>query len=143
MNERIVSTLVGLAGACGNNGKTEQTDAVVLHALLNCYAPEDGDTIVAAITREKYSISPNCETCLTPCGNTSDYAMELFHEDKELKTIKEELMKATVALATRLHNAGKTELPEEIYQAISYFGYALSVDSYTDLIQILNRMEVQ
>ena len=29
MNEKIISALVGLAGAIGNNGKTEQTDSVV------------------------------------------------------------------------------------------------------------------
>lgn len=30
MNDRIVSSLVGLVGACANNGKTENTDSVIL-----------------------------------------------------------------------------------------------------------------
>ena len=142
MNERIISALVGLAGAFGNNGKTENTDSIVMNALLNCYSTADEDAIVAAIIKDKYTISPNCATCLTPCGNTSDYDMEKFHQNKELKAIKEELIKETVSLTKRLHESAKTDLPEEIYKAISYFGYELSVDSYKDLIHSLKKMEV-
>lgn len=142
MNEKIISALVGLAGAIGNNGKTEQTDSVVMNALLNCYSSADEDTIVTAIIEDKYSISPNCKTCPTPCGNTSNYDMAKFLQNHELKTIKEDLIAETVKLATRLNKSGKTELPEEIYKAISFFGYELPLDSYTDLINSLKQMEV-
>lgn len=142
MNERIMSSLVGLSGACGNNGKTENTDSIVMNALLNCFVPVDEDAIVAAIRKDKYTISPNCETCPTPCGNTSDYDIEKFHQNTELKAIKEELIRETVALAERLHSSSKTELPEEIYKAISYFSFELSPDSYRNLINTLAQMEV-
>ena len=100
------------------------------------------DEIVAEIIKEKYAISPNCETCPTPCGNTSDYDMAKFIHNLELKTVKEELIAETVALATRINNSVKTELPEAIYKAISFFGYELSVDSYKNLINTLRKMEV-
>ena len=142
MNEKIISALIGLAGACGNNEKTKYTDSIVLNALLNCYSSADEDAIVNAITRDKYTISPNCETCPTPCGNTSDYDMEKFHQNQTLKAVKEELIKETVALAIRLHNSSKEELPDEIYKAISFFGYELSLASYRDLINTLIQLEV-
>ena len=142
MNEKIISALVGLAGATGNNGKTKNTDSIVMNALLNCYSPADEDTIVTAIRKDKYTISPNCETCPTPCGNTSDYDMTKFLQNLELKPIKEELITETVVLATRLNNIGNTKLPEEIYKAISFFGYELYIDSYIDLINSLKQMEV-
>ena len=142
MNNKIISALIGLAGASGNNGKTEYTDLIVMNALLNCDSSDNEEEIVAAIIRDKYTISPNCETCPTPCGNTSDYDMEIFLQNKELKAIKEELIAETVALAKRVHSSGKKVLPEEIYKAISYFSYELSVDSYKDLINILKQMEV-
>ena len=142
MNEKIISAVVGLAGASENNGKTEHTDAIVMNALLNCYSSNDEDEIVAEIIKEKYTISPNCETCPTPCGNTSDYDMAKFIQNLELKTVKEELIAETVALATRINNSMKTKLPEAIYKAISFFGYELSVDSYKDLINTLKKMEV-
>ena len=142
MNEKIISALVGLAGAIGNKGKTEYTDLVVMKALLNCYSSDNEDEIVAAIKKDKYTISPNCETCPTPCGNTSDYDMEKFLQNQEFKSIKEELIAEVVALTTRLNKSGKTKLPEEIYKAISYFAYELSVDSYKNLINTLKLMEV-
>lgn|SRR5699024_6160498 len=108
----------------------------------NCYSSTDEDTIVTAIIKDKYTISPNCETCPTPCGNTSNYDMTKFLQNHELKTIKEDLIAETVKLVIRLNKSGKTELPEEIYKAISFFGYELSLDSYTDLINSLNQMEV-
>lgn len=142
MNERIISALVGLTGACGNNGKTKCTDSIVKNALLNCYSVVDEDEIVSAIIKEKYTIAPNCEICSVPCGNTSDYDMEKFHQNKELKAIKEELIKETVELVKRLDNSSKIELPIEIYKSISYFGYDLSFDSYQELINTLRKMMV-
>lgn len=142
MNEKIVSALVGLAGANANNGKTKNTDSIVMNALLNCYSSDNEDEIVRAVIKEKYAISPNCENCATPCGNTSDYDMEKFFQNIKLKAIKEELIEETVALVKRLYNNGKIELPEEIYKAISFFGYDLSVDSYRELINSIRQMEV-
>lgn len=142
MNERIISALVGLSGACGNNGKTKYTDSVVRNALLNCYSSVDEDDIVNAIIKEKYTIAPNCETCFAPCGNTSDYDMGKFHQNKELRGIKEELIKETVELVKRLDSSLEIELPIEIYKAISYFGYDLSIDSYQELINTLKEMKV-
>ena len=85
MNEKIISALVGLAGVVGNNGKTKHTDSIVMNALLNCYSPADEDAIVTAIRKDKYTISPNCETCPTPCGNTSDYDMTKFLRTMSLR----------------------------------------------------------
>ena len=52
------------------------------------------------------------------------------------------IISALIGLAKRVHSSGKKVLPEEIYKAISYFSYELSVDSYKDLINILKQMEV-
>lgn len=142
MNEKIISALIGLCGACSNNGKTENTDAIVAKALQNCFGETNEDAIAAEIHSEKFTISPNCATCPTPCGNTSDYDMEKIHAQKELKNIKTELLQEAITLTEKISVSGKTELPEEIYLAISYFGYELMEDSYRNLIQTLKQMEV-
>ena len=142
MNEKIISALVGLAGASGSNGKTPNTDLIVMNALISCYSEDAENTVADAIINEKYIISPNCRTCPSPCGNTSDYDMEKFHKNKELKALKEELIKEAAAFAVRLRDSGAKELPDDIYRAIAYFGYELSADSYKDLIGKLRQMEV-
>ena len=73
LNREILSALIGLAGAINNNGKTSDTDAIVRKALLS-----PGVSVVEEIHREKYRISPNCETCPSPCGNTSNYPLAAF-----------------------------------------------------------------
>lgn len=146
MNEKIISKLIGLVGACENNSKTDNTDAVVMDALLcsldTTAEAADTDRIVSEIEGEKYTISPNCKTCPTPCGNTSDYDMKRFHDNLSLFDIKLKLLQEAVSLTQRLSAAGKGELPLEIYQAVSFLRYELAEDSYINLINKLRKMEV-
>ena len=138
MQDRIISALIGLAGACNNNGKTQHTDTIVMQALLQLEGDANTEDIVSRIQKEKYTISPGCETCQNPCGNTSDYDMQKFYENQELKPIKKALLTATIALAHRLHQTDQIQLPEEIYRAISFLGYELAEASYQGLICKLN-----
>lgn len=142
MNEKIVSALIGLAGAYSSNGKTPNTDAIVTNALLHCYSDNDEVAIVNDIVHDKYTLSPNCETCPTPCGNTSDYDMTKFHSNTELISLKEELLFETVALAKRISARGKHVLPEDIYRALCFFSYELDEASYRKQINTLKQMEV-
>lgn len=95
---KIIGALIGLAGAISNNGKTEQTDAVVRGALKS----QDADQAVRRIHDEKRVISPNCETCQFPCGNTSDYAPERFEQSAEpVIALKKQVILALMDLADR------------------------------------------
>lgn len=76
------------------------------------------------------------------CGNTSDYDMNKFHNNEELKPLKEELLRETVDLVRRINYSQKSDLPEEIYRVISFFGYELAENSYRYLIEALKQKEV-
>lgn len=161
MNKQIVSALIGLVGAVETNGKTEHTDEVISNALLHCFEQDDLNkeqfhsaincaentainleaSILTEIRKEKFTISPNCETCPTPCGNTSAFDMSTFYENNEVAVCKEEMLREAFSLVLRLHANGKTELPEEIYRALSYVRYDLSKDSYQALTETLKHME--
>jgi len=126
MDREILSALIGLAGAVGNNGKTEDTDAIVRGALLK----EGDNDWVDTIHREKYRISPNCATCPTPCGNTSDYPLEAFDRwPEEQRLLKEQLIEALKSLA-----AEPPEDSELLYRAIAYIGYDLEAETYRKLL---------
>lgn len=129
----VVFALTGLAGAVQNGGKTERTDGVVLKALLG----ELGGVrdAVEAVHREKFRISPNCETCASPCGNTSDYDMERFSAaPPEVQSLKRALINGLCRKARALRAAGVETLPEEVYQAISYLKYDLVPESYRTML---------
>lgn len=132
--KKIICALIGLAGAVNNNGKTENTDSVIITALLS----EDSEEIVATIHKEKYQISPNCETCQSPCGNTSDYDINQFDKwTGEIKLLKEEIIERLVEVAKDCKS--RRQLPETVYKAIAYLGYELQIESYQLLLEDLKK----
>lgn len=135
MNQKkILSALIGLVGAVSTNGKTENTDSVMITALLS----EDSEEVVTAIQKEKYQIAPNCETCQSPCGNTSDYDLNQFDRwSGEIKLLKEEIIEKLVEVARSCKSSG--QLPETVYKAIAYLGYELQMDSYQLLLEELKK----
>ena len=91
----MISALIGLVGAVSNNGRTEHTDGVIRRAFLQIRNGGSEQEIVEAVHREKFAISPDCAICKNPCGNTSDYDMDRFHEASEsIQNRKLELIKS-------------------------------------------------
>lgn len=128
--KKIVSALIGLTGAINNNGKTQNTDAIVREALLSF----DADETISRIHREKYTISPNCETCQSPCGYTSDYDIARFEQaSARICQLKEQIMEELTRLAVI------DPLPEVVYKAIAYLGYDMTEETYKELLEEMQR----
>lgn len=131
-NKRIISALIGLAGAVHNNGKTKDTDRIVVEALLS----PDLDAVVDQVHKEKFAIAPNCETCTTPCGNTSDYDVKKFDLEQEaVRGQKQEIAAKLYEIAQDYQKGLRKDLPEDFYKAISYLGYELTEDYYRKLLE--------
>ena len=134
--EQIISALIGLVGAVSNNGKTEQTDGVIRKAFSQIRNGGNEQEIVEAVHREKFAISPDCVACKNPCGNTSDYDMDRFHEASEsIQNRKLELIKS---IGDYLELVQGEKLPDLIYQGIAYLGYDLEENAYLELITQIN-----
>ena len=108
--ERIISALIGLVGACNNNLKTEDTDHVVIKALAFpiLYKELDEKSIskmVNEIYSEKNMVAPGCVNCTAPCGNTSDYDMSRFYKaEEEIQKIKLKILLKCENIAAYLYN---------------------------------------
>lgn len=129
--DSIISALIGLVGAVSNNGKTEQTDSVIREAFLCLTDTGNEEEMVQKIHAEKFSIAPDCATCLNPCGNTSDYDMAQFYAaDAKVISAKRDLVE------TVCKKLGSSEnVPEDVYQGIAYLGYDLEPEAYTQIQQ--------
>ena len=129
--DSIISALIGLVGAVSNNGKTEQTDSVIREALLCLTDTGSEEEMVQKIHAEKFSIAPDCATCLNPCGNTSDYDMAQFYAaDAKVISAKRDLVE------TVCKKLGSSEnVPEDVYQGIAYLGYDLESEAYAQIQQ--------
>lgn len=120
--DRIISTLIGLVGAVSNNGKTEQTDAVVREALLHRNDPTKEEQLVQKIRELKDVIAPDCATCKMPCGNTSDYDMTQFYSAEEgVLVAKKELLETICSVITN-----NEQVTDNIYRGIAYLGYPVT-----------------
>lgn len=131
--DRIISALIGLVGAVSNNGKTEQTDSVIREALLRLSDADSEEATVQKIHREKFTIAPDCATCMNPCGNTSDYDMTKFYAaDAGIVTAKRDLIEAI----RRKLSASET-VPDTVYQGIAYLGYDLEPEAYAQIQSVI------
>lgn len=69
--DKILSALIGLAGACANNGKTENTDTLIIKALSAASAmpdcgEEEAELLTEEIHAERDAVSPGCASCIFP-----------------------------------------------------------------------------
>ena len=137
---KIISALIGLVGACNNNPKTENTDHVIIKALaFPQIQPEaDAETLQALIEEihtEKYNIAPNCAVCQTPCGNTSDYDMNrIYNADTDVRDLKLKMLSALKELAADLYSHQKQDVlskesMEIFYRVLAYSSFDMEKDS--------------
>lgn len=127
--DSILSALIGLVGAVSNNGKTEQTDSVIREAFLHLTDVGSEEETVEKIHAEKFTIAPDCATCMNPCGNTSDYDMTQFYNaDAKVIAAKRELIET---IRKKLNSS--EIVPETVYRGIAYLGYDLEPEDYAQI----------
>ena len=148
-NREILCALIGLTGAISNNGKTENTDRIVVDALLfgrdkMKTAARTPEEMVELIHREKFTISPNCATCQSPCGNTSDYDERKFDATAgEFLDVKIQVYNALIDAVERHYGnaleGAPIELSDIAYRAISYIGYDMDMETYRKLLDDIEK----
>lgn len=147
--DKIISALIGLVGACGNNPKTAGTDSLFIKALaFPLLCPEYDDNalqeIVDDIHSEKNSVAPGCAACTAPCGNTSDYDMRRIYEaDDGIRKAKLQILEKLEELAAyACRNQESGSIPyidsEFFYKALSCVSYVMDE---TELIGLLDEAE--
>ena len=147
--DRIISALIGLVGACNNNPKTADTDSLVIKALaFPLLRPEFDDKelqeMINDIYSEKNSIAPGCAVCTSPCGNTSDYDMRRIYEaDEGIRKLKLRILEKIQKLAAYVCCNHESEIisytdNEFFYKALSYVSYDMDEAA---LLGLLNEAE--
>ena len=137
--DKIISALIGLVGACNNNPKTEKTDLLVIKALAfpALWPKVDNETIrtlIEEIYTEKYTVAPGCAACQMPCGNTSDYDMNrIYDAEANLRELKFKILSALKDLAADIYSGNKMDALSEksvdfFYKALVYISLDMGSD---------------
>ncbi|MDO4468111.1 MAG: hypothetical protein Q4C49_14105 [Bacillota bacterium] len=123
MNKKVMGAIIGLVKTAENNPKTSNTDMLIKQALSDC----DNEAWVEVLHKEKYTISPGCQICKSPCGNTDDYDLEQMGDD--IKEIKKELMAFAIA------HVQEEQTFSFILQILSFVGYDLEPRYFDNILK--------
>lgn len=144
MDKRIISVLIGLVGACNNGVPTRNTDPLLIKALA--FSPSsDNDPeiekLIEEIRAEKNIVSPGCATCVSPCGNTSDYDLSrLEGASEEIRSIKLEILTELHRIAEDAEELYDKEM-ELLYKSLSYVSYDLEKEPLQNLLSELKKIK--
>ena len=89
--------------------------------------------MIAKVHAEKERVVPNCATCASPCGNTSDYDMkEIWEADEDIRSLKSLILFGIRGMAAYAYHAAVLGYEDEtvnafFYKALSFLGFDLEM----------------
>ena len=140
LQDELTGALIGLAKACGNNPKTENTDRIIIEGLFTTvtnvnFNAETLTAMIQAVNEEKTKVVPNCSSCMSPCGNTSNYDMKnLWNEpDEDIRSLKSLILFGIRGMAAYSYHAMVLGYTDEtvnsfFYKALSFISYDLEME---------------
>lgn len=148
VRKELLGALIALAKTCGNNPKTENTDRIIIEGLVAAHTQSFGEEMLKKklelVRGEKHIIAPNCSTCAAPCGNTSEYNLDLLNEDKEpCRALKEQMLHDIQETAVEYYRAlmlgidisEHTEIFYKVLEVVTYHWDAQALDEMLGEIQ--------
>ncbi len=130
--DELTGAMIGLAKSCGNHQKLPTTTAILVEGLFTTVfnTTDDGlKEMIQRVREEKVRVAPNCSTCLSVCGNTSDFDMkEMLNDDQDIQSLKSLILLGVKGLAAYAYQALQLNYEDE---KVNYFFYkALCMISY-------------
>lgn len=111
LQDKLTGALIGLARACSNNQKTENTDRLILEGLFTTvtnvnFNDETLHAMIGRIQKEKEQIVPGCASCAARCGNTDDYDLNrLWNADEDIRSLKSLILFGIRGMAAYAYHA--------------------------------------
>lgn len=111
LQDELTGALIGLARACENNPKTENTDRLILGGLFTTvtnvsFNEETLRDWIRRINEEKTRVVPGCASCESRCGNTDNYDMNrLWNSDEDIRSLKSLLLFGIRGMAAYAYHA--------------------------------------
>ena len=149
LQDELTGALIGLAKACGNNPKTENTDRVIIEGLYTTitdmnFNDETMQNMITKVENEKKTVAPGCSLCQSRCGNTDNYDMKkLWNDHEEIRSLKSEILfgiREMAAYAYRAMVLGYTseEVNDFFYKALAVIGYEMEPEDLLSVILEMN-----
>lgn len=111
LQDELTGALVGLARACTNNPKTENTDRLILEGLFTTvtnvnFNDETITQLIDRVNQEKEIVAPGCSSCTARCGNTDNYDMRrLWDAPEDIRSLKSLILFGIRGMAAYAYHA--------------------------------------
>ncbi|MBQ8625779.1 MAG: hypothetical protein IJ419_06445 [Agathobacter sp.] len=145
LRKELLGATIALAKTCGNNPKTENTDRIIIEALVAVRTEDFEETMLEKklemVRQEKHIIAPNCSTCAHPCGNTVEYDLDLLKkDDDECRELKEQLLKEIQELAVEFYRAmlmhvNISKHMEIFYKVLEVVTYRMETENLESILE--------
>lgn len=148
LRKELLGALIALAKTSNSNPKTENTDRILIEGLVVAKTEVFGEDMLQKkldiARQEKYVISPNCSTCASPCGNTSEYDLDVLkEEDVTCQEVKHQMLSEIQDAAKDVYQA--MMLKADMSEHMDIFYKILEIVTYTfeleDLQEIQNEVK--
>ncbi|MBQ8519545.1 MAG: hypothetical protein IJ455_08100 [Agathobacter sp.] len=148
LRKELLGALIALAKTSNSNLKTENTDRILIEGLVAAKTEVFGEEMLQKkldmVRQEKHVISPNCSTCASPCGNTSEYDLDLLKEEEETcQKIKYQMLSELQEAAKKVYQAMMLKM--DVSEQMDIFYKVLEIVTYTfepeDLLKIQEELK--
>lgn len=150
--DELTGALIGLAKACINNPRLETTTGILIEGLVSASGKENDEELASMTERvreEKYKIVPNCRSCVSACGNTSDYDLkEIWEaEEEEVRFLKLKILSGIIGMAVYAYQAMMLGYEDEkindfFYRALAIISYDLEAKHLLPLVSETEKMNL-
>lgn len=154
LRDELTGALIGLAKACGNKLKTDNTTRIIIEGLFTTienvnFNDEILKEMIAKVRAEKNIIAPNCSCCASPCGNTDEYNMkQLWNADEDIRSIKSLILFSIREIAAYAYQALVLGYEDEkvnnfFYKALSIISYDLDIKYLLPVVSEAEEVKLQ
>ena len=99
LRRELLGCLIGLARTCSNNPPTDETEGLLLAGLhaadeATAIEPERLRALIDRVRADKAAVSPNCASCVSPCGKNEDYDLDrIDRAEPVIRAVKERILR--------------------------------------------------
>lgn len=111
LQDDLTGALIGLARACMNQGRTPDTDRLILEGLFTTvtnvnFNEETIPALTEKVNQAKAALVPSCAACAAPCNASENYDMrKLWDAEADIRSLKSLILFGIRGMAAYAYHA--------------------------------------
>lgn len=145
LQDELTGALIGLAKACEGQPRKKEITRLIVEGLFTTVTNVNfNDAVLVDMIKKvhevKDNIVPECNSCASVCGNTSDYEMKkLWNEQEDIRSLKSLILFGIRGMAAYAYHAMVLGYEDEkvndfFYKALSVISYDMTMEELLPIV---------